>query len=497
VINLLQFIRKKKLKFEKPFLILSAILMMIDNNLEEKAYEFFLKAYNLKSKSFDLLLITYLKIIIYNFAEEINKLLDEKLKSSVDSVNKEIIEKTKINLDEIDNLYIEPRLNIFYLMIFLFDININLFLVSGDFLNPKDTIKKIESEEGSFPTFIFGYFFSSYHILYKPNYSNSIFKNNLNNDNPKIMQLTFPLKNKKKCDMCFKDTTHIVFLRKKFIVCAECLNGYIKKEIIKERNQQIINDKCFGIEYYSRPIHLQDDFYLDDYEFIEIFEEKNIINELFSNMSFTKCLNCEQIEQIENDVSNLIELKCGCTYCEDCLNDIIKKMTKEYGYLLECEYDMFKNNKFNCNCKKVYTYSDLEEYYEKTDDDIKEARKRIDKYIISRCMICFKNLIKEEKIKKIKMRQDSKVQDHFMCEPCYNKYIKNAEIVTTEDGDENENENEDDTRDMAKENDNKEKKIQIRNKKIVDKDEQKIYCTICSQTHNYKDDGGSCACSIY
>ena len=493
--------KKKKLKFEKPFLILSAILMMIDNNLEEKAYEFFLKAYTLKSKSFDLLLIIYLKIIIYNFAEEINKLLDEKLKSSVNSVNKEIIEKTKINLDEIDNLYIEPRLNIFYLMTFLFDININLFLVSGDFLNPKDNIKKIENEEESFPTFVFGHFFSSYHILYKPNYNNSIFKNNLYNDNPKITQLTFPLKDKKKCDICFKDTTHIVFLRKKFIVCAECLNAYIKNEIIKERYKQFINDKCFGIEYYSRPIHLQDDFYLDDYEFIEIYEDKNIINELYVNMSITKCLKCEQIEQIENDDSNLIKLKCGCTYCEDCFYEILKQITKGYGYLLECEYDMFKNNKFSCACKKVYIYNDLEEYFEKTDDELKEAKKRIDKYIKSRCMICFKDLIKADKLKKIKMRQDSRVEDHFMCEPCYNKYIKNAERVATEDGEEdgneNENENDEDTKDMAKENDSKEKKIQIRNKKIMDKDEQKIYCTICSQTHYYKGDGGSCACSIY
>ena len=111
-------------------------------------------------------------------------------------------------------------------------------------------------------------------------------------------------------------------------------------------------------------------------------------------------------------------------------------------------------------------------------------------------MICFKNL-KKEKGKKIKMRKDCEIQeDHFMCESCYNKYFKQNKItITEEDDDEEENENEDETKEIGKESESNKQKT--KKKSILKADEQKIYCNICSNWHNYKDEGGSCACIIY
>ena len=480
--------KKKNIEYEKPFNILSAILMMTENGLEEKAYVFFLRAYNIKSGHFDLLLIIYLKIIIYNFCEEINKLLDEKMKTSDD---KETYTKAKINLDEIDCLYLEPKLNIFYLITFLFDVNINLFLVSGDFINSEDDTKIIVNEEDTtLPTFVFGYFYSSFHILYKPNYDNGIFKNTLENDSPQIEQLTFQLKEKRKCDICFQDTIHLVFLKKKFIACSKCLKAYIK-EVLKERKNNILKDKCFGVEYYSRKIHLQNDFYLDDYEYIEIFEDKNIVNELFSS-HLPKCIKCGKME---NEDLNIQYLNCGCVLCEDCLETIVMELSNNYGHLLECEYEMFKNKKFECNCKKTYTYKDLVELIEISDEHMEEeAEKRKQKYINGNCMNCLKGITKDDK--KIKMRKDKGVPDHYMCKQCYNKYFKKIKITYIDDGEEEEIENEDDTKDMAKDKDEDEKD-ETKNKKIVDRLEQKIYCSICSATHYYKDDDESCGCIIF
>ena len=485
----LKVYKLKKIKYEKPFEILSIILLMIENNMEEKAYELFLKAYNLKDKKFDLLLILYLKKVLYNFAKEFNKLLDDKKKGDGD---KKLIENVKINLDEIDSLYIEPNFYIFNFVSYLFDININLFLISGDFINPKTDIKKImrKSDDKAFPTFIFGYFFSSYHILYSPDIDNNVFKNTLENDNPKITQLLFVLESKKKCDICFQETKHLVFLRKKFIMCQPCLYNYIMYNILKERKIKFAENKCFGKEFYCRPIHLQDEFYMDDYEFIELVDQKNFSSEI---CSIDKCKKCDKIKNGKDPDSEFLELKCGCIYCAECIENTIKELTKGLGYLLECEIPKH-NNIFVCSCKARYTYNDIKEFIEADDDQIEEAKKRMSEYIKKDCMICMKDLLKEEKVKKIKMRKNTFIPEHFMCKMCYNKCFKEAKIEDTEE--DGEEEKEDETKDMAKENqseDNKPKK----NEKLVKLDEQKVYCTICSDWHSYKDEGDGCGCLVY
>ena len=495
----IQDYKLKKLEYKKPFEILSTILIMLENNMEEKAYKLFLKAYNIKNGCFDMLLIIYLKRVLYDYAEKINKLLDEKKKTSQD---KDLIESIKINLDEIENLYIQPNINNLYIIASLFDININLMAINGDFFQPKIDFKIIinEEEDNPIPTCIMGFFFSSFHILYSPNFENDIFKNVLEEDNPSITQLTFTLKDKKKCDICFKDTKHIIFLQKKFIVCHPCLQNYLN-EILNERKSNFSKDKHFSLEYYSRKIHIQDDFYLDDYEYIELFEEKNIVNELFI---YLNCNACDKTNLKKND---LVKLKCGCIYCRECFDDAILQLTNNYGFLLECEYEIFKS-KFECACKKLHSYKDLAKLVKKTDENLEEAKKRMKEYIKVRCMICIKNLQNEEKVKKIKMRKDSNIMDHFMCTKCYNNCFKKNKItLTDEDNDEDreeedENDDEDETRDRIKDKDkdketNEESKTKNKHKKMVKLEEQKIFCNICSVWHDYKDEGESCACNIF
>ena len=478
--NFIKYYKEKKIEYEKPFIILSAILSLTQDNLEEKAHEYLLKAYNLKNGCFDMLMIIYLKKVLCDFGKEINKLLDEKKKSEE---KVELIEEAKIDIDQIENLYLDPpKINIFYMFGQLFNINIKLYLLGGKFLEPINLLKNVDDMENT-PTFIFGYFFSSYHILYSPDADNEneIFKKIVENDNPKLSKLTHILKEYKKCDICFKETNHAVFLKKKFIVCIPCLLPHIEKTI-KARASNFFDDKCLGQEYYSRAIHLQDDFYLDDFDYMELVEENNIINKIYSNHKGNQCTSCEKIKSDEID---FITLECKCAYCQDCFKNIIMKMTKDQGYLLPCEVDML-NNVFKCDCGKKYTYNDFEKLYEVDDEQKEKAKERLSLYKDNYCIICLKNLIHEDDVKKIKIKKEMEDdKDHFICNNCFLKHFKKIDL----DSDEENNTKEDNNEDKEEDRDDNEIK--------VIKDEQKIKCSICKRWHHYIGNVEGCGCILF
>ena len=427
-----------------------------------------------------MLMIIYLKKVLCDFGKEINKLLDEKKKSEE---KVELIEEAKIDIEQIENLYLDPpKINIFYMFGQLFNINIKLYLLGGKFLEPINLLKNVDDMENT-PTFIFGYFFSSYHILYSPDADNEneIFKKIVENDNPKLSKLTHILKEYKKCDICFKETNHAVFLKKKFIVCIPCLLPHIEKTI-KARASNFFDDKCLGQEYYSRAIHLQDDFYLDDFDYMELVEENNIINKIYSNHKGNQCTNCEKIKSDEID---FITLECKCAYCQDCFKDIIMKMTKDQGYLLPCEVDMLKNV-FKCDCGKKYTYNDFEKLYEVDDEQKEKAKERLSLYKDNYCIICLKNLIHEDDVKKIKIKKEMEDdKDHFICNNCYLKHFKKIDL----DSDEENNTKEDNNEDKEEDRDDNEIK--------VIKDEQKIKCSICKRWHHYIGNVEGCGCILF
>ena len=478
--NFIEYYKEKKIEYEKPFIILSAILSLTQDNLEEKAHEYLLKAYNLKNGCFDMLMIIYLKKVLCDFGKEINKLLDEKKKSEE---KVELIEEAKIDIDQIENLYLDPpKINIFYMFGQLFNINIKLYLLGGKFLEPINLLKNVDDMENT-PTFIFGYFFSSYHILYSPDADNEneIFKKIVENDNPKLSKLTHILKEYKKCDICFKETNHAVFLKKKFIVCIPCLLPHIEKTI-KARASNFFDDKCLGQEYYSRAIHLQDDFYLDDFDYMELVEENNIINKIYSNHKGNQCTNCEKIKSDEID---FITLECKCAYCQDCFKNIIMKMTKDQGYLLPCEVDIL-NNVFKCDCGKKYTYNDFEKLYDVDDEQKEKAKERLSLYKDNYCIICLKNLIHEDDVKKIKIKKEMEDdKDHFICNNCYLKHFKKIDLDSDEENITKEDNNED------KEEDRDDNEI-----KVI-KDEQKIKCSICKRWHHYIGNVEGCGCILF
>ena len=472
----IKYYKKKNINYEKSFRILSVIWLLTQNQLQENAFEILIKGFNLKDGCLDLLLITYLKKALINFGEEINKLLEEKKKSGE---NLELIEETKIDLEQIENMYLDPpKLNIFDLISELYNINIQVYLLGGNYLSPINSLRENDDFETS-PTFVFGYFFSGYHILYNPEHENDyeIFKNIIENDNPQLCRLTHELKDEKKCDICFKETKHIVFLKKKFIVCKPCLLNHLK-ETIKKRSEYFFEDKCLGQEYYSRPIHLQDDFYIDDFEYSELLEEENIINSIFSNNNSNKCADCDKMK---SDEVKLIKLDCKCRLCEECLENIIMQMTKDRGYLLPCEYLLF-NSQFKCECEKLYPYKELVKFYTIKEEQKELAKERASHYIDTHCLICFKNLLKDDDVKKVKIKKEKEDdKDHFICNKCYCKHFRKADL-DSEDEDNTKEDNDEDRDD---------------NEVKVIKDDHKIKCIICDKWHHYLGNVEGCGCNIF
>ena len=479
--NFIEYYKKNDIEYKKPFIILSAILLMLENdNLEDKAYNYFLKAYNLKNESFDMLLIFYLKKVLSDCSKEINKLLEEKKSEE----NKDIINEAKINIDQIEGLYLDPpKINLFSLVSSLFNININLILLGGQINEPFNSLKNIEHVKS--PTFVFGYFFSGYHVLYPPDYDNDIFKKMCTIDNPKIYRLTRLLKEDKECEICSKVTEHMVFIKRKFLACIPCLDSYIKK-IVSIRKASCFNEKCSNLEYYTRPIHLQDDYDIDDFDVMELIKN-NIINRILYNSKSNLCQECETKGNEENKMMNL---DCNCAYCQECLEKIILKITNNYGYLLPCEVKMF-NNRFKCKCGKVYNYYDFEKLYNKNEEQIEHARKRFQRYKENNCLLCLKDLIKENDVKRIKIKNENADDDeeeeklvHFMCIQCYKKHFKKVELDSSDE--------ENDTREENIINKTEDKK-EIK----VNKDEHKIKCEICDVWHHYSGDIDGCGCNIF
>ena len=472
----IEYYKEKKIEYEKPFKILSVIRLFIEKNSEEEAHKLLLKAYNLKSGCFDILLITYLKKALINYAEEINKLLEEKKKSEE---NSDIIEEAKIDIAQIETMYLDPpKVNLFYLVSGLFNINIQLYLLGGKYLEPINSLKEIKLVETS-PTFVFGYFYSGYNILYNPDYdSNEIFQNIAENDNPQLSKLTHQLKEQKKCDVCFKETKHVVFLKKKFIVCIPCLLDKYKEKI-KKRSEYFFEDNCLGQEYYSRPIHLQGEFYIDDYEYSELIDDDNIINNLYANTKGSKCISCEKMK---SDDDKMITLDCKCCFCSGCFKKLISNLTKNTGFLLPCEVDMF-GKKFKCNCDKLYTYNDLLKFCNITDEQKEDAKERLSHYKDTCCLICLRNLMKDDDMKKIKIRKEKPDdKDHFICNKCFRKHFKNEA---------NDSEDEENTKDENNEDNRDDDEI-----KVV-KEEHKIKCSICRRWHHYSGSSEGCGCNIF
>ena len=516
--QLLEIYKKQELDYKIPFIILGAILKLLSNNNIEKAYDLFFKSYLLKDACFDKLLIIYLKYISYKYVDEVIELSKEQNQPNIhNNLNKELI----------NTMNIEPSFFIICLMPYLYDINIHIFWLDKDLIQCKDGVINFIDEENTvnLPLISLGYFFSSYHIIYSVKSKNEFINKIFNSKSNNLLRLTCQINNKDKCQIC-KGQKYIIFLKKNFKVCKNCLEKYINK-ISSFRNESLNNDNYIGQEYYSRPFHLKDNYFLNDFEFIEIKEEVNIINYLQHTASIV-CSKCKG----NFDKKNLNNLKCKCLLCDKCLEEMILDITG--GLKILNSFEKRNLQKTLCtSCGADFSYEDaLEHLKDIKEKDRKNAINRMKNYISTKCLICGTEVRKNEntdeflrdnsdeteednnnnqknkyielkKYRKIKIRKENDKRkgidyldiEHVICYECYEKNMINSNISYSK-GSVNNNGKRDKEESNSGSSDDEDNKFK-RGEYYVDFEEGECFCLICSKKHFLIDksvrNGGCCS----
>ena len=389
--------KENNVNYEFAFYIFSVILHLLQENKIEEAYSIFVQSYSLKDDAFDKILIIYLRNICFDYTDEALELCKD------EEVQKEFqIQPQFINKELIKTMNIEPDFFIVCLMPYLFDINISIYWIDQDLLKPKEGLINFTDEENpeSLPYITLGYFYSSYHRIYSRQWyeEENIVQNIFNKEIKDIKNLTYEFKSIRKCNVC-KNNIYIAFFEKKIRICKNCLDDYIN-EISNERREALIKDDYIGKEYYSRPMKLSKEFYLNDFEFIEIKEEYNMINYLQNKLS----VNCSKCKNFFTK-RNLNNLKCKCLLCDKCLNELIMQITQ--GKKILNKYEKLNLDKIQCPiCSGNFSYEDAIEHLK----DIKESDKdnaieRMSEYACTLCLICGE---------KVREKKDGQNQDELL-----------------------------------------------------------------------------------
>lgn len=262
--------------------------------------------------------------------------------------------------------------------------------------------------------------------------------------------------------------------------------------IIDKRLKFFEEDSYFGIEYYSRRIKLQNQFYIDNDEIIELYNE-NVLTKMINKIIYT-CSQCKENKKHETEL-----LECGCRYCQKCLHKKIKNSTQNKMYINIYEQNTFAKIRCCCNndFKPIEAIKHIHPFKNESkdlSDKKKDAKIRMENYIKTLCMICCKKLANYNKDNKngtlTNLEQYKNIQilkekntgggllccdkQHIMCLKCY----ANKTIIFEKD------ENDDDyieTQGVEDEDINNKKNIN--NEKV----KGKIKCNICDKFHFIND----------
>lgn len=245
---------------------------------------------------------------------------------------------------------------------------------------------------------------------------------------------------------------------------------------------------------------MNNDFYLTDYEFIEIYSDDNIINYLHK-VAYKICSECKQMKEEENELQ---QLQCHCVYCNNCLNTKHDKATNNWKVLNVYEKRTLPD--IECNCGRRFNRDEAKQLRKDiTDNDNEQAQNRLREYINTLCMFCCKKLnnISQSKattshIVKLQPEngKDKGIEfldiPHHICNTCYTDKVwlgGNKEETAT---DEDENEKEEETKGKGVDKRSKQKSSQ----------QNKDMCKICYKKHVIigKNNNVSCCgagCVIY
>ena len=223
----LNIYENQKVDIEICTLIFAEILYLLEQDNNSKAYEILVKSFSLKDGSFDKLLIIYIRHILSIYSANVKEILPEEERNKIANTN-------IFNSYMIEYNNIEPSFLNLCSIQYLFDIKINLLYLHGELSAPENRGINLVGEEDDSPIINIGFFYSSYHKLYPENFEVT-YNFELPLQKSTFRQLTYIMKDTRKCEACKSETEHIVFLDKKYIICKFCLENALTKILILGR----------------------------------------------------------------------------------------------------------------------------------------------------------------------------------------------------------------------------------------------------------------------
>ena len=346
---------------------------------------------------------------IINFFREIHSSIDD-LKKAFNDEKLGIDKAFIIYLRKIISFYINIDLNDYYeidkniLQIICDIFGVNLFIIYLDGNKEHMTFNniKIKSKNYENITFIIGYFFHSYHLIY----SNEDFCIPTEFLDKNIKKESYIIKNIKniQCPLCNEKNIELVLLTLyNKVFCYKCLNEYCLN-ILTNRAINFFNNNFTDLEYYLRNIIIKNEIQISSIEYNLIYN-KSFIEEIISYMK-KMCFICKK------KFNKVIKLKCKCHFCQKCLENYIKNATNN-KFLNEYEIKLLP--KINCICKLPFNIIEALQYSKNIKYNEKEEKKEKKEGIIKMiCCICGE---KNDDLLILEVKDDI---EHKICKGCLN-----------------------------------------------------------------------------
>ena len=384
-------ISDKKIEYKK----ILAIFYFIYNSLEKgeyfEAYKIFIQSYSIKNYDFDTAMVIYCRYIIY---------------CNIDSLyndynnNKNIwndVEKVDINF--ILKFGYEPNKIVFSCIPFIFNVNLEIISMDGELKSDNNNInilytKFTDYNINDLPIISIGYFLSSYYKIYSVNYFNNTLKDfkhkilNKNEINNKIkFDYVLDYNNPSYCEKCNNDSPLIYLINCKLCYCSNCFLNSIHT-ILKNRMTDFSKEKYNNLEYYVRDINIKD-IIITDRSIISL-TGSNIATHL-SYYTGTLCVLCKK----NVDDNNILLMKCGCQFCEECLMNNLQAATN--GYIYQNKFEKKYGEKYSCLCKKVFNVDDAFNLLKLNKESyVDDAKNRLNQYVNMFCMKCGSQVIEAQ-----------------------------------------------------------------------------------------------------
>ena len=426
------------IKIKNVLICFSIIYDFIKINMWDMAYKFFIYSYN---NELDEVLTIYLKYNIFLYLSKINFIINSENKNN--NKNKKHHHRDECDSTEeykfeyISHLikYNEPTKIIFQCITYIFGISLNILYYNKEkYDNNNNSNLNISTfknpyNEGENNNKIINLLFcyDNYHILYQKSYINSngndtdkkrllkIFIDNLN----KLSLISKNINSLSKNIHCniTHENSNLLEIKiessnksESASICSHCLYSQIE-EHLKRRVSTLHQEKFKNYLYYLKPISLQIysekeknkliNITLTNYDYIHLYKEtfNEKINELMKDI----CIICSK-------KGNLYKLECGCEFCFNCIKLLIYETTKGKIILNNYEKSKLQKKIFKCPlCHKNLDYNNFIVIFKQNENileyDYNDAKQRMKKICIKKCLSCSK------KINKIGL--DIKVKSHF------------------------------------------------------------------------------------